>query len=171
MDEDDISLQYAALRETQEELSIDPNQVDIIGSIGPPELNRRGDMTVWPFVGFVYPLSGVVNDSSKSDDPIPSLDLMSIQSSLPTTEVDTAFHLPLAALVEPSRRRLDAFRGGQPCWAIAVADLLRSSKMERAITTSDHAVNNNGEKEEGLEVWGLTGWYLSLLMRLLKMYE
>lgn len=45
----DASLQHAALRETQEELGINPDQIDVLGSIV-PEANRRGDMTVWPFV-------------------------------------------------------------------------------------------------------------------------
>ena len=39
-----------ALRETQEELGIDPAQIEVLGEIGPPEINLRGDMTVWPFV-------------------------------------------------------------------------------------------------------------------------
>jgi 8-oxo-dGTP pyrophosphatase MutT (NUDIX family) len=39
-----------ALRETQEELGIDPTQIEVLGEIGPPETNLRGDMTVWPFV-------------------------------------------------------------------------------------------------------------------------
>jgi 8-oxo-dGTP pyrophosphatase MutT (NUDIX family) len=39
-----------ALRETQEELGIDPAQIEVLGQIGPPEINLRGDMTVWPFV-------------------------------------------------------------------------------------------------------------------------
>lgn len=39
-----------ALRETQEELGIDPAQIEVLGEIGPPETNLRGDMTVWPFV-------------------------------------------------------------------------------------------------------------------------
>lgn len=39
-----------ALRETQEELGIDPARIEVLGEIGPPEINLRGDMTVWPFV-------------------------------------------------------------------------------------------------------------------------
>ena len=39
-----------ALRETQEELGIDPTQIEVLGEIGPPEITLRGDMTVWPFV-------------------------------------------------------------------------------------------------------------------------
>ena len=39
-----------ALRETQEELGIDPAQIEVLGEIGPPETSLRGDMTVWPFV-------------------------------------------------------------------------------------------------------------------------
>jgi hypothetical protein len=38
-----------ALRETQE-LGIDPAQIEVLGEIGPLEINLRGDMTVWPFV-------------------------------------------------------------------------------------------------------------------------
>ena len=39
-----------ALRETQEELGIDPARIEVLGEIGPPEINLGGDMTVWPFV-------------------------------------------------------------------------------------------------------------------------
>ena len=41
---------HAALRETHEELGIDPSHVEILGEIGPPEINLRGDMRVYPIV-------------------------------------------------------------------------------------------------------------------------
>ena len=46
----DESFLSGALRETQEELGINPDQIEVLGEIGPPETNLRGDMTVWPFV-------------------------------------------------------------------------------------------------------------------------
>ncbi|KIL69445.1 hypothetical protein M378DRAFT_157718 [Amanita muscaria Koide BX008] len=178
MDEEDISLQHASLRETQEELSINPNQIDILGSLGPPERNMRGDMTVWPFVGFVYPSSDIVRTLA-SDDPLPSLDMATIQDTLPTTEVATAFHLPLSELISPARRRLDVetFGEGRPYWAIPVADLLQSdiTTVNENVISSDHGDDNetvfDSVKAESVKVWGLTGWYLSLLTRALKMYE
>lgn len=45
---------YGALRETQEELGIDTGRIEVLGEIGPSELNMRGDMRVWPFVVSVF---------------------------------------------------------------------------------------------------------------------
>ena len=39
----------AALRETQEEVGIQPDQVEILGRFGPPE-RSLGGMRVWPYV-------------------------------------------------------------------------------------------------------------------------
>ncbi|KAF9563951.1 hypothetical protein CPC08DRAFT_705669 [Agrocybe pediades] len=50
VDETDSTLVNAALRETQEELGIDPRRVEILGRIGPPEFNLAGNMMVYPFV-------------------------------------------------------------------------------------------------------------------------
>ncbi|KAK2463666.1 hypothetical protein APHAL10511_004417 [Amanita phalloides] len=153
VDETDHSLKDAALRETQEELGITPDQIDILGSLGPPEVSRRGDMTVWPFVGFVHSSSlRCDKNAMKPDDPFPSLDLNTIRKTLPTIEVAAAFHLPLTAIIESSRRRARTFRDGRPYWAITVADLLHLGDSD----------------DEGLEIWGLTGWYLSLFMNVLK---
>ena len=56
----DESFMSGALRETHEELGIDPAQIEVLGEIGPPEANLRGDMTVWPFVA--SPLNRIQND-------------------------------------------------------------------------------------------------------------
>lgn len=177
------------MRETQEELYINPDQIDVLGSIGPPEVNGRGDMTVWPFVvgsnynpecgasnlsiqGFVHPPNG--NHPVKPEDPFPSLDINTIREKLPTAEVGAAFHLPLSTLLEPTRRRLDKFREGRPYWAISVADLLQDVQPSIVDVNeqkyADHIPNavDSNKLEEGLEVWGLTGWYLSLVMKILK---
>jgi 8-oxo-dGTP pyrophosphatase MutT (NUDIX family) len=39
----------AALRETREEVGILPNQVEILGQVGPSELSLSG-LRVWPYV-------------------------------------------------------------------------------------------------------------------------
>ena len=46
----DESFMNGALRETQEELGIDPARIEVLGEIGPPVINLQGNMTVWPFV-------------------------------------------------------------------------------------------------------------------------
>lgn len=46
----DPSYLDAALRETHEELGIGAQNIEILGQIGPPEVNLRGNMVVHPFV-------------------------------------------------------------------------------------------------------------------------
>jgi len=48
--QDDESFLHTALRETQEELGIEPSRIEVLGPIGFPEFNLSGDMLVWPFV-------------------------------------------------------------------------------------------------------------------------
>ena len=45
----DASLLEAALRETHEEVGIHPDQIEVLGRFGPPELSLGG-MRVWPYV-------------------------------------------------------------------------------------------------------------------------
>jgi nudix motif 8 len=80
-------------------------------------------------------------------------------------EVAAIFHLPLAAAATPARLQVHHFRGGQPYWAVEVADLI-----EGALRTELSHAGGDGSKER-LEVWGLTGWYLFVLMKALKLYE
>jgi hypothetical protein len=81
------------------------------------------------------------------------------------SEVDVAFHLPLADATAPGRLRVHHFRGGQPYWAVEVSDLIRGASQ----TKWSHA--SGSQPEERVEVWGLTGWYLYLFMKSLKVYE
>lgn len=94
-------------------------------------------------------------------------------------EVATVFHLPLAEMTAPSRLRTSPFRGERPYWAIEVEDLVQTVKGEKAdidrvasgLNTDSEQRDEVGPGKDGrLEVWGLTGWYLSLLMRTLQMY-
>jgi len=65
------------------------------------------------------------------------------------------------------------FRGERPYWTIDVSDL----------AWNDHAVVGDADKQkqerpvdprtglrETLEVWGLTGWYLTQLMKFLNIH-
>ncbi|PFH51918.1 hypothetical protein AMATHDRAFT_141513 [Amanita thiersii Skay4041] len=180
VDDTDISLINAALRETHEEMGLHPSQIDVLGSIGPPELNKSGDLTVWPFVGFVH--SFLPNRSPGPTEPFPSLDIRHLRTKLSKTEVAAAFHVPLIALTDESRRRLHFFRERRPYWAITVTDLIQNGNdgitgtgaIDYARDDFSHSTAKSEKKvisareEEDIEVWGLSGWYLSLLMRVLK---
>lgn len=84
---------------------------------------------------------------------------------LSQVEVATAFHLPFAAAVSPVRLRLDYFRGEEPYWAIDVSDLVKGAPQTKLSRL------DGDEQGECLEVWGITGWYLFLLMKALKIYQ
>ncbi|KAG1907856.1 NUDIX hydrolase domain-like protein [Suillus fuscotomentosus] len=164
VDPADASFLAAALRETQEEVGLDHRQIDILGQFGPPEQSLMG-LRVWPYVGFVYPRGSHHTDTGALDDPLPSISLSSLRIS--QAEVATVFHLPLSAFTSPVRIRPDMFRAASPYWAIDVSDLVEGS--EGVNDPSGHSEVSGG-KEGRLEVWGLTGWYMSLLMRILKVY-
>jgi hypothetical protein len=81
------------------------------------------------------------------------------------SEVAAIFHLPLAAAATPARLRVHQFRGGEPYWAVEVSDLIKGApRTELGRASGDRS-------KERVEVWGLTGWYLFLLMKALKLYE
>lgn len=85
-------------------------------------------------------------------------------------EVAYAFHLPLTALVSPARLRAHQFRNGEPYWAITVTDLIDDGKVD---WSSDPAQRDEigGGRGGSLEVWGLTGWYLSLWSKVINVYR
>ncbi|KAF8889374.1 NUDIX hydrolase domain-like protein, partial [Infundibulicybe gibba] len=162
VDDVDPSLVHAALRETHEELGIHPSQVDVLGTIGPPEINLGGNLRVWPIVGFVHP--GPARQTLDTE-PLPSLDIRTLQKTLSPNEVDSVFHLPLAALVAPSRLHSHMFRGQRPYWAIDVTDFARpvNVRLKEGVVNITERDEVGGGRDGRLEVWGLTGWYLSLL--------
>lgn len=186
-------------------MGIRPEQVEILGCFGPPETSLKG-LRVWPYVvralpnmpiilllrspscapltslsqAFVHP-GGTGASASTPEDldtPLPSLSLASL--ALSPREVAHAFHLPLAALLSPTRMRSYLFRGARPYYAISVADLVggphavHSDEGDPVVQwTNDPAQRDEigGGREGRLEVWGLTGWYLCSLMRILGVYE
>ncbi|RDX48252.1 hypothetical protein OH76DRAFT_1405176 [Lentinus brumalis] len=184
VDKTDPTTLAAALRETEEEVGVHPNQVEILGRFGPPE-HSLGGMRVWPYVGFIHPPNAHAdaNDPTgtqpEADDNTPSLPLPSL--TLSPREVAHAFHLPLSALVSPPRMRSYLFRGQRPYYAISVADIVAGTGAVHAdgpegaevqwINDPEQRDEIGGGREGRLEVWGLTGWYLSALMRILRVYE
>lgn len=99
------------------------------------------------------------------DTPLPSISLTSLMISQP--EVATIFHLPLTAFISPARLKPYEFRGGRPYCAIDVSDLVQHGGLWESSDIHGQSHINAGR----LEVFGLTGWYLSLLMKTLRVYQ
>ncbi|CAE6527994.1 unnamed protein product [Rhizoctonia solani] len=170
VDPTDESHIAAALRETNEELGIDPAQVEILGSLAPPQISLRG-LRVFPYVGFVHAQPS--NFETKSGDTaLSSFPMDSIRPSLP--EVAHAFHLPLADIVDLDQRqrlRDHSFRQGRPYWSIDVTDKVSEAPgLTWASATGIDEVGGSDQPGK-LEVWGLTGWYVNVLMQWLDLYH
>lgn len=114
------------------------------------------------------------------DAPLPSLSLASL--TLSPREVAHAFHLPLAALRSAPRLHPYLFRGARPYYAVSVADIVAgpgavhadgppSAADVRWASDPGQQDEIGGGREGRLEVWGLTGWYLCALMRILRVYD
>ena len=118
--------------------------------------------------GFVYPSGSTTHglDTRSLDDPLPSLSLSSLTVS--ETEVATVFHLPLSAFTASARLRPDMFRVTNPYWAVDVSDIVEHSEW---LNDPSGQPELGGGREGRLEVWGLTGWYMSLLMKILRVYQ
>ncbi|KAL5531615.1 hypothetical protein ACEPAG_4492 [Sanghuangporus baumii] len=189
VDDGDASFLAGALREADEEIALKPEQVEILGELSPPERSLSG-LRVWPYVGFVRPstplnetkrlhISMDSNTSIDLDSPFPSLSMSSLHASAP--EVAHVFHLPFSQIAQPARLRAHRFRGDRPYWAINVTDIVSSAAKHRDSDKDNEKrfvewagetnVDEVGGGREGkLEVWGLTGWYLNVLMHALRMF-
>ncbi|KAL0953518.1 hypothetical protein HGRIS_004742 [Hohenbuehelia grisea] len=166
IDDEDATFLDGALRETQEELGVPRENVEIIGKLWPAELNLRGNMRVWPYVGFVHPEHRENALSLRPDEPLPSVNLASLRKDRSQDEVAAVFQLPLSELVSPKRLLPHKFRDKAQYWAIDVTDLVHEADPESvpleaasAESLPDEVGNGRGER---ILVWGLTGWYLSL---------
>lgn len=103
-----------------------------------------------------------------SEDPLPSLSTKSL--TLSPLEVIHAFSQPFSRLIDQSNIRPHAFRGSAPYYAVDVTEEAEAANIEWAPTTDIDEVGDS-DRPGRLEIWGLTGWYLNLLMKRLGLYE
>lgn len=117
-------------------------------------------------------------DTDNPDTPLPSLNLSSLVLS--QREVAHAFHFPLTAATSPPRLHHYLFRGGRPYYAVDVSDIIVDHEAGVVVSSEGQAPwasdpedrdEIGGGREGRLEVWGLTGWYLNVLMRRLGVME
>ncbi|KAF9563952.1 hypothetical protein CPC08DRAFT_705672 [Agrocybe pediades] len=97
----------------------------------------------------------------------------SIRSQASPTEVGAAIHVPLKILTSPAHLRSSLFRARVPYSTVDVTNIVRSVLAEDSVT--DKTAEEEEFKDEvgpgadgRIEIWGLTGWYLSLLMKALR---
>ena len=131
-------------------------------------------MVVWPIVGFVHQ-EGAYSTDTPHDDPLPSCDLTSIRAVASQTEVDSVFHLPFSALTSAVRLRPGKFRGNRPYWTVGVSDIVENRMLDDRYIDGRQPSDDDSEIGPGrygeLEIWGLTGWFLNLLLRNVEMYK
>ncbi|OCF32547.1 hypothetical protein I317_00314 [Kwoniella heveanensis CBS 569] len=180
-DEDDPDLIRTALREAQEELALPPDNVEILGRLK-PEYSLGNRARVWPFVGFIHsnPIPTLSESTRSLRQPHPIEATSEILSSLPTsrlipspTEVSAILPIPLSALQTPSRLSTHYFRldTSKPYHKIRCEDyvvLPNKDHSSPAPTVSasllkDNETSSTADDFRGLEVWGLSGWFLNKL--------
>ncbi|WVR04684.1 hypothetical protein IAU60_001695 [Kwoniella sp. DSM 27419] len=145
-DDTDTDLVHTALREAHEELFLPSEHVEILGRL-PPEYSLGNRSRVWPFVGFVHSTAR----RSTNDSPLASLPLSTLDLS--PAEVAAVLPLPLSTLQDATRRSTHYFR-------------LDTSKPYHKVRCEDLVLPNerlDRKDVEGLEVWGLSGWFLNKL--------
>ncbi|KIO26526.1 hypothetical protein M407DRAFT_24244 [Tulasnella calospora MUT 4182] len=168
VDPTDGSYLATALRETQEETGINPDQVEVLGRIGPSVLSLSG-LRVYPYVGFIH--SSARSEPlplASATDTLPNISLKSL--TLSPLEVVHAFHKPFNALVDQDIIRPHAFRGFTPYYAVDVTDEAHAAGIDSPAPT-DVDEEGGSPRPGRLEIWGLTGWYLNLFMRTMDLYE
>ena len=125
----DHSPAATALREAHEEIGLPPDHVDVIGLL--PAYTTSTNFVVTPVVALVQPPFGLVLD---------------------TVEVDEAFEVPLAYLMNPAnhRRHTFVYEGGQ----------------RNFLSMPWHGAGLDGQERE-YYIWGATAAMLRNLYRLL----
>lgn len=98
---------------------------------------------------------------SDDDEPLESPPLSSLVLS--QREVANTFHLPLSRLVSPSHLIPHEFQGEVSYYACDATDLVH--KDVEWVNDEAQRDEIGGGRNGKLEVWGLTGWYLNLLMK------
>ena len=94
-----------------------------------------------------------------------------LRKQLSPSEVAAVIHLPLSALMSPTRIRSSLFRRQEPYWVVDVTDMVQPTIRAERVTTRAAEEIKDELGYERIEVWGLTGWYLSLLLKILQVYR
>jgi hypothetical protein len=124
------------------------------------------------YQGFVHSASVENRAFELNDEPLPSLDMDVLRKQLSPSEVAAVIHLPLSALKSPTRIRNSLFRRQEPYWVVDVTDIVQPTSTTAETVTTRAAKEVKDELgDRRIEVWGLTGWYLSLLMKILQVYQ
>lgn len=109
-DPTDISTLATALRETEEEISIPPTDIEILGSYSAMP-NKGCTMRVYPYVG-------IIRTPFDNFDDIAGLDSI---FQVNQDEVSKVFAVPIEDLMDPAKRELVRFRSSNvlyPVWKI-----------------------------------------------------
>jgi hypothetical protein len=120
--------------------------------------------------GFIH--GSMESRVTANEEPLPSLDIRNIRQNASPDEVATVIHLPLQIFASPTRLRQSRFRASRPYWPIEVTDIVRAAiKDDEMLKVGlNYGVLEPGV-ESRIEVWGLTGWYLTMLMKALHVYQ
>lgn len=102
-----------------------------------------------------------------TDDALPPMRMDAF--TLSPAEVVHLFHQRFTDLVDPKVLRPHAFRGGEPYYAIDVTSEVQHSGIKFAAATGIDEVGGS-DRPGRLEIWGLTGWYTNVFMRLMDLY-
>ncbi|CAO3645428.1 unnamed protein product [Mucor hiemalis] len=112
-DPEDTSLEYTALRETEEEVGIKPSSIDVLGCYSTLP-NKTGALRVHPYVGFV-----------KCDNPEELLNKFNHD------EVASVFTLPIDYLTDPKVREVKQFRDSKHKYTVfKVPDSIEQGEKE-----------------------------------------
>ena len=107
--------------------------------------------------------------------PLPTFDMSGL--NLNTAEVAQVFYLTFEELADERRLRHHQFRGRPAYYTINVSDKVDPVYWTTPLylpgelphkQTGEYAVAD--ERQAKLEIWGLTGWYLNLFMRIVKLW-
>ena len=131
-------------------------------------------LSVFPITWTRYMQQGFIHSSTElettaSEEPLASLDIRTIRQNASPGEVATVIHLPLQALTSPTRFRQSQFRGSRPYWSVDVTDIVHAAVKDVKVLKAGTMESSLAEKH--IEVWGLTGWYLTILMKALHIYQ
>lgn len=109
-----------------------------------------------------------MSQRDSEDSILPSLD--PLQLRLSPEEVVQTFHEPFTSLIRPSSLRPHAFRGGEPYYAIDVTQKMIETGVPFSPASGVDEVGGS-DRPGRLEIWGLTGWYTNLFLRLMGLYS